>query len=282
MSINQIIITKASGEKVVFSEEHLKVSLMHSGANDDEIAEITEKIKAKLYDGMATKAIYKLAAKLLKKSRTGSAAKYKLKQSLMELGPSGYPFEKFVGELLKKLDYKTSVQLILEGVCISHEVDVLAEKANEVNIIECKFRNRAGYKIDVKSPLYVQSRFKDIEAKFLETEGPSNKKVYKGWLITNTRFSLDALKYGQCVGLNLMSWDQPKNHGLKELIDQAGLHPITSLTSLSKKEKQVLLNKNIVLCREILASEDSLNSLGMSSRKRKKILEECRMVCDKL
>jgi hypothetical protein len=279
MSNQPTIITKASGEKVVFSEEHLKVSLMHSGANDDEIAEITEKIKAKIYDGMATKALYKLAAKFLKKSRTGSAAKYKLKQALMELGPSGYPFERFVGELLKKMGYETSVQLILEGACINHEVDVVAKKENEVNIIECKFRNRAGYKIDVKNPLYVQSRFKDIEAKYLETEG-SNKRLYKGWLITNTRFSLDALKYGQCVGLNLMSWDQPKNHGLKELIDQAGLHPITSLTNLSKKEKQLLLNKNIVLCRELLASENSLNSLRISAHKRNKVLEECRMACD--
>ena len=68
-----------------------------------------------------------------------------------------------------------------------------------------------------------------------------------GWVVTNTRFTEDALQYGNCCGLYLLSWDYPKNDGLKDRIDRLGLYPITVSTLLTNREKQFLLSRDIVL-----------------------------------
>ena len=73
---NKISITKASGEIVAFSVDRLKHSLEKSGASEIEIERIIKEISSKLYDGIATKKIYRIAFDLLKESSNHLAAKY--------------------------------------------------------------------------------------------------------------------------------------------------------------------------------------------------------------
>lgn len=74
----------------------------------------------------------------------------------------------------------------------------------------------------------------------------NNTHLKQGWLVTNTRFTEDAINYGKSVGLTMLSWDYPKNNGLKANIDKLSLYPITTLTTLTKKEKIQLINENII------------------------------------
>jgi hypothetical protein len=92
--------------------------------------------------------------------------------------------------------------------------------------------------------------------------------------VTNTRFSVDAENYGKCAGLVLISWDYPAKTGLKYWIDKTGLHPITSLISLTKKEKQSLLEKGIVLCNELEQNTDILRQMGIKENQIRKITRE--------
>jgi hypothetical protein len=94
-----ILITKMSGDQVYFDEEKLKKSLRRSKADEDIIAQVIEKVKKELYDSMPTKEIYRLAFSHLRKYSATSASRYKLKSAILELGPSGFPFEKYVAEL---------------------------------------------------------------------------------------------------------------------------------------------------------------------------------------
>ena len=100
----QIIIIKASGEKQVFSEEKLRDSLKRSGANTEATNIVIEKIRNELKEGMTTKQIYNKAFSLLKKDKS-VAVRYSLRQAVMALGPTGFPFEKFLGEILKTQGY---------------------------------------------------------------------------------------------------------------------------------------------------------------------------------
>lgn len=273
-----IFITKASGEKSRYSEEKIRISLKRVGATDEQIDPIINEISSKLYEGMPTKKIYRLAFNLLREGPRHLAAKYHLKQAIMELGPSGYPFEKYVGEILNRQGYKTKVGEIVQGHCVTHEVDVIAEKENDFIMIECKYHNLRGIFCDVKIPLYIQSRFKDLEKQWLTL--PKNKsKMHKGWLITNTRFSSDAIQYGTCVGLNLIGWDYPLKGSLKDQIDSLGLYPITCLTSLTKIEKQRLLDMKIVLCSEILQNEKLLASHGVKPSRINSVMKEAQKLC---
>ena len=276
-----ILITKASGEKAYFDEDKLRHSLSKAGAEDFQINEIISELVKELYDGISTKRIYHLAFDRLKNRSKHLAARYHLKQAIMELGPSGYPFEKFVGEILKYQGYSVEVGVIVKGKCVNHEVDVIALADHHHFMIECKYHNQRGIVCDVKIPLYINSRFKDVEAEWIKIPGHANR-THQGWVVTNTKFTTDAIQYGNCSGLKLLGWDYPVKGSLKDLIDEFGLYPITCLTTLTRTEKQQLLDMKIVLCKEICNNAKLLSDLGMNEIKISKVMEEGQKLCNSL
>ncbi|MBA2614095.1 MAG: ATPase [Bacteroidetes bacterium] len=276
-----MFITKASGEKSLFSEKKLSSSLQRAGATEDQINSIIAEISSQLFEGMTTKNIYRLAFKRLRENSRPLAARYNLKQAIMELGPSGFPFEKYVSKILNHQGYKTKIGEIVKGKCVSHEIDVIAEKENNFFMIECKYHNLPGIFCDVKIPLYIESRFRDVEAEWMKLPG-HDLKTHQGWVVTNTRFSTDALQYGICAGLNLLGWDYPINAGLRDQIDSLGLYPITCLTSLTKVEKQRLLDKGIILCKEIYNEEKILVASGVKPSRILTVMKEAQQLCKDL
>ncbi|MBA4743656.1 MAG: ATPase [Muricauda sp.] len=279
MATKQFHITKSTGEKVDFSMEKLKNSLQFSGASEALVEDIVQRVQDELYQGITTREIYNRAFALLKKKESVYASKYKLKKAIYELGPTGFPFEKFVGGILHYSGYQTKVGEVLQGSCVSHEIDVLAIKNETLNIIECKFHSEDGLKCNVKIPLYIHSRYQDVKLP-LESQNNKDFKETKGWLATNTRFTQDALEYGKCVGLYLLSWDYPHGNGLKERIDRLRLYPITVSTLLSNREKQFLLERDIVLCRQLIKNSFLLDHLGVSNGRKQRILKEMKSLCN--
>jgi len=265
------LITKRSGEKVPFDKQKLQRSLERSGASEQDIQEIVKQVNSQLIDGMSTHKVYQMAYSILRRKSNEVAGKYRLKKAIFELGPTGYPFERFVGELLKYQGYQVQVGKIVKGHCVDHEVDVIAEKENKKFMIECKFHQSPGKKSDVKVSLYIQSRFLDVERQW-NKQPKENLRFHQGWIVTNTRFTEDAIRFGKCAGLQLISWDYPEQGSLKQRIDIAGLHPVTALSSITKKEKQEILNKDIVLCRNL--KPEHLIQIGIKERRIKKILIE--------
>lgn len=273
-----IPIRKASGREVPFSESQLRQSLQRSGARPEVIGEVIDQVEAKLYPGITTREIYRTAFGMLKKRARPTAAKYKLKQAIMELGPSGYPFEKYIGEILKFQGYAVKVGQLVEGKCVTHEIDVIAEKGEHHFMIECKYHNRHGTICDVKVPLYIQARFQDVEKQWKLLPGHGTK-FHQGWVVTNTRFSDDAVRYGQCIGLRLIGWNYPDGQSLRSMIDQSGLYPVTCLTTMTRVEKQRLLDNKIVLCKEICRNHDLLLTAGVQQSRMRTVLDEAHTLC---
>jgi hypothetical protein len=264
---SKIQIVKASGEKAWFSAIKLRKSLQRSGASEAIIEAVIQEVQDHLQEGMTTKKIYQLAFNLLKKKHKPAASKYKLKTAIMELGPSGYPFEKYISEILKYQGHLVQLNLILKGRCVNHEVDILAEREGIRKLFECKYHNLQGTICDVKIPLYVHSRFKDIN------ENPDNK-LSEGWIATNTRFSTDAIAYAICSKLNLLGWDYPEGNGIREMVDQARLYPITCLQSLSQKERVPIMEAGLVLCRDVPFNKKLFKELGFSPDRVEQIIAE--------
>jgi len=271
-------VLKSSGEKVKFSIGKLSSSLKHSGADDKLVQQIVDTVRDELYQGISTNEIYNRAFALLKKKKSIFASKYKLKKAIYELGPTGFPFEKFVAAVLEYSGYQTEVGKIMPGICVTHEIDVFAEKNGNVSIIECKFHGEEGRNCNVKVPLYINSRYQDVKQQW-EKRKDKSKKMERGGVVTNTRFTEDALQYGNCMGLNLLSWDYPKENGLKDRIDRLGLYPITVSHMLTKREKQFLLSRDVVLCRQLIKDKFFLDHLGISEIRKEKILNEVGQLC---
>ncbi len=279
MADTNIDIVKSSGKKVRFSLNKLRKSLKITGADEQTIHQVIDKVRDELYQGISTKEIYNRAFTLLKKEKNYFASKYKLKKAIYELGPTGFPFERFVSAILKYSGYKTEVGKIVQGHCVTHEIDVIAFKNNEATIIQCKFHGEQGLNCNIKIPLYIHSRYMDVKTHW-NLNLKKKPLLTEGWVVTNTRFTRDAKQFGNCMGLYLLSWDYPKNDALKDRIDRLGLYPITVSTLLTNREKQFLLSRDIVLCRELIDDSYYLDHLAISNIRKKRILEEIKQLCN--
>jgi hypothetical protein len=278
MKEDHIFVKKNSNEIEPFSIQKLKRSLQSCGATKGEVENIIYHIQPYIYDGISSKEIHKKAFALLKKYDSTYASRYNLKRAIFDLGPTGYPFERLISALLKEKGFNTKVSVVLNGECVTHEIDVLAEKNGNVYTIECKFHSDTNGVSNVKIPLYINSRFLDVQKTW--NSDPNNKTHLKqGWLITNTRFTSDAINYGTCIGLTMLSWDYPKNNGIKANIDNYGLYPITALTALTKKEKEQLITKDIILVKELVNGSKYLKMINLSSKRINKVLFEVEKLC---
>lgn len=260
-----------------FARRKLLSSLQRSGADDALAQEIADRIEAELQEGMTTGEIYRRARTLLKGHEKTAAAKYSLRRALFDLGPTGFPFEYFLARLFAEQGYTTERSVVMRGACAEHEIDLVASKHDACFIAEAKFHSRAGTRSDMQVVLYSYARFLDLAG--VKPSGAHTCGVTDTYIITNTKFTRSAIAYAECVGVRLLSWNYPKEESLQDQIERAGIYPITTLPSLSMKEKRMLLEHGIVLCRDIGAQRDVLRRLGMSSKKIETISEESVNLC---
>lgn len=265
-----MLIAKADGTTENFKPEKLVSSLRRAGANDTTAHDIARDIGREIWSGISTQEIYSRAFARLREHRRGVAARYSLKRAVLDLGPSGFPFEVFIAELYRSEGYTASVDQMIMGGCVEHEVDVVVEKDNEKTYVEAKFHNSLGYRTDLKVVLYVDARIEDIR----KVQGTA-----RGLVVTNTKFTSKAVQYASCRTLGLLAWDYPQHATLHERIDKAALYPITALTSLSNRQKRALLQDKIVLCNALQNKTNVLEQIGLTSGKASSVLEEIAALC---
>ena len=269
-----MLITKADGEQEPYDAVKLEHSLERAGASSTVRARIAARIARELKPGMRTEDIYRHAFDILRhEDLTPVARRYSIKRAIFALGPSGFPFEQFIAEVLRAHGWKTRTGVALTGRCAPHEVDVLAEKDGTRVGIEAKFHNDAGGTTDIKDALYVKARYDDLR----ETHDASSR-VDEGWLMTNTRFTRNAIRYAQCSNLKLIGWDYPRTGNLLDMVEKARVHPLTCLTTLSEGEKRRLLENKIVLCKHVSAPH-VLEEFGIKPARIPQVLEEAQRLC---
>lgn len=271
-------IKKRSGESVNFERSKLLKSLINSGADKLLAEKIVQSIEGQVYEGISAAQIYKMAFKMLKKQSNAHAARYNLKGAMHQLGPAGFLFEKFIARLFEVEAFETRTNLILEGKCVSHEIDVIIQKDQKIEMVECKFHSRSETNSDVKVPMYILSRFNDLKNKQHVIFG-KNCFISDCWLVTNNRFTKDAAQFGNCSGLKLLSWDYPQKNNLSARIDRNQLYPITCLTTLSIAEKTELLSQDIILANDLLTNSQFLEKLGLSMTRIGNVTREVSELC---
>lgn len=269
-------VTKLSGEVVEFNEESLRKSLYNSGAHPEDADRIFDRIYPNIYNLIPTKELYKMAFDELKNIKSSFAARYKLKRALKDLGPEGFYFEKWVAKVFQAQGFDAVTGQTLIGSCgISHEIDVVANYKENTLLCECKFRNDIEAKISVTTPMYFKSRFEDLKRLTFEYFGKTIQPT-QGFLITNAYFTSDSIEFAEYYGIHLLSWDYPKGKSIKSLINQMGLYPITTMTTLTPEEEQIMLSKNCILVKEIVHNPMLLDHFKFDEKRKKIILEEAR------
>lgn len=275
---SEVYVVKADGRRELFDQNKLEQSLKKAGANSKSVGEIIDHIKIHLTEDITTHEIYKHAFDLLHKDDRPIALKYSLKRAIMDLGPSGFPFEDFVAEIFKEKGFDAVTGQIVKGFCVEHEIDVVAWNKEKLVMVEAKFHNELGVKSDLKVALYVKARFDDLSK--VEFDYGGKRHLDEGWLVTNTKFSSTAIEYGSCQGgLKMIGWNYPPNGNLHDMILDAKLHPLTCLVNLTGRQKKVLLEKGIVLCKTLAENNELLTEVaGLSEKEVKDVLEEIAML----
>jgi len=264
-------IIKADGTQEPFSEDKLIASIKRAGIPESLNSQILEQVKNNLYENIPTSEVYKYIEQYFGNSNEySSKSKYSLKRALMEMGPTGFPFEVFISEIMKAQGYQTEVGLTLMGKCVNHEVDVIATKGEEKLLIECKFHNRPGTRSDLQVSLYTKARFDDLKEKHGFT---------KAIIATNTKITLDGLAYADCENLGILSWSYPEENSLREMIEKYKIYPITQLAFLSLAHKQELMAKNFVLISQLCQNPNILNEIAIPKDKRGEIMAQANEVC---
>ncbi len=278
---SSVHILKADGSRQAFRPEKLVSSLRRVGATDEVIDTIVTHIQGELVEGVTTNDIYHHAFNLLRQHQRPVAAKYSLRRALAGLGPTGFPFEKFIAEVFRAKGYEAVTDQTVQGACVPHEVDVVAYKdGGQPDLIMCelKFHNELGFKTDLKVALYVKARFDDLRSQTF-TYGGKPRSFGEGWLVTNTKFTQTAIDYGRCAGLKMIGWNYPEKENLEQWIEESGLHPLTCISTLSDSHRQELFRRGIVLCKSLNADLSILSSMGLSPSKIAEVKEELASVC---
>lgn len=267
--MNADAILKASGQVEPFSEDKLRHSLRAARATEDAVDRVVTKLRRKLPASTDSRQVFRAAYRQLRKVQRPAAARYNLRRAMAQLGPTGYPFERLVQAVLETRGYRSRTSQILTGESgVRHEIDVLAEHETERVLVECKYRRNRERKCDVKISMYVSARARDLLG---EMRGRTDEQF---WLVTNTKFTTDAIRFAESTGLVVVGWDYPRNRGLKLFLDESGLLPLTCLSTLPRSHKRALLARGLVLCRDLARQPEILAHLSMSKQVRAAVQRE--------
>lgn len=270
-------VIKGTGEVEEFSEYKFNHSLKQAGVDKDTRQEIIEIVTKDIDKHIDTDEIHQKALSFLLEHDPASAARYNLRQAIMQLGPTGFPFEGYVAAILAKQGYQTETNQIVHGKCATHEVDVIAYQKSQRYMIECKYHNARGTRSDIKTALYIWARFEDIHEAWSKSKKIS-ERFHHAWLVTNTKVTSDAEQYAKCRGLHVVSWYRPYRNSLKDMIVNNGMWPITCLNSLSNDLKQELISRQIVLCSDLIkTTKEEVSDLDWSILKQ--AIKESEFVC---
>jgi len=272
-----ISITKSDGTKQLFEEEKLVNSLKRVGAPEEAIDEIVDEIEKNMREGMTTEEIYKTAFNLLRKHSHNTAVKYSIRRALIELGPDGFPFEKFVAKVFQSWGYQTMTDQTVLGKCITHEVDVVAWNTEKLVMVEAKFHHELNIKSDSKVALYIEARREDLAGTDFDYGG-IKRKISEFWLVTNTKFTDQAITYGECNGLKMLGWNYPSTNNLHEIIEKNALHPITCITTLTHQQKKDLIGRDILTCTDLIREPQVLDQVGVKGEDATKVVQEAQVI----
>jgi hypothetical protein len=278
-SATPVYIKKADGTLEPFDPAKLAESLENSGGSPTIVERVLAHVSSELVNGMSSADVYRHAFEVLHRESRPAAARYSLRRALTELGPNGFPFEKFVAHIFKIWKYETLTDQIVKGKCVEHETDVVAWNKEKLVMVEAKFHNEFGLKSDLKVALYVKARIDDILAAGpIFDYGGQHRSLSEGWLITNTKFTEQAIKYGSCTGLKMIGWNYPPQGNLHDIIVSSKLHPFTCLANLSNVYKKNLLERGVILCKDI--TPKILQEAGMDGAGIDAVMHEIGDVCN--
>jgi len=253
MSEETLYVINLAGQKEPFSWKKVFSSAQRAGASKESATKIADEISLLVYPGISTALIYEEVLKRLRKNEPRAGIRFPLKKAIQRLGPTGFPFEKYVGALFENQGWQVFLNQHLKGYCLTYEIDFLAQKEKELFIGECKFRHAlAKQKIPSEIILENYAKFLDLKKGELFKTPTFFQKEISFILVTDAKFTYRSQKFARCYRLELLGWRYPQERGLEYLIESQNLYPITILPSLDDDLACQCFEEKIILVKDLL------------------------------
>jgi hypothetical protein len=246
-------VVKASGVTEPYNRGKIARTLRRAGASERVIDAILDEAEETFHPGITTRAIFRAVMNRFERHAGGRASRYDLKEAIRRLGPDGYSFETYVGEILRETGWRTAVRRTIQGRCAVHEIDITAEREEdgiaERILVECKFHQSAGTFVDLKEMLYTWARLLDIN----ERDGVTPWDAVM--MVSNTRISGEGTSFGRCRGVRMLSWRHPAGGSLEEIVTRHKLYPVTVLRASESYGAEKFSRAGMTLARDFVGGD---------------------------
>lgn len=243
-----MFVTKADGTKHLFNREKILKTCLRLGATKREAEIVAKEVELKVYNGIETWKILKLIFRHLGKYRPATKNQIDLRLALSKVKPR--IFERFVQILLREQGYDVIPNQIIRGRCVEHEVDAVATKDGKTCIVEVKHHYNYHRPTGLDVSRISRAVFEDVTEGF--GLGLNALKVDGSMIVCNTKLSDHARRYAECKQIQYFGWNSPPNHGLRNMIEEKKLYPITYLKGLKVATKDELESAGIILLKQLV------------------------------
>lgn len=246
-------VTKANGYKQPFDRAKVVQTCLRMGSTPQIANQIADKVENKLYEGISTREILQMIFRYMRKHKPEIKNLFDLKKgiSIMESKPE---FELYVQKLLTYIGYEVGPSRILRGKCGEHEVDAIAKKDEITYFVEAKHHSSYHSLTGLDESRIAYAILEDANEGYLE--GSIDLKVDRAMIVTNTRYSDHAIKYGTCKNILQVGWSMLQTPGLRDIIKDYNMYPLSCLKELQKETRRKMVNAGIVLIGELLESDN--------------------------
>jgi len=244
-----VFVTKADGSKQLFDREKVVRTCLRMGASSDIAYAVAEKIERRLYDGILTKQVLQMIFRFMRNYKPGVRYIFDLKKglSLMNSKPE---FEIFVRVLLSHHGFEVESNQILNGKCVEHEVDAIARKGGITYFVEAKHHTSYHALTGLDESRIARAVLEDVTERY--ALGDNKLKIDYAMIVTNTRYSDHAIKYGKCRNILQIGWSLPDDLSLQKMIEEKKLYPLSCLRGLNDDARMKLVNSGIILISQLL------------------------------
>lgn len=246
------MVTKADSSRQQFDRNKIVATCMRMGATKQDAEEIAGKIESRVYDGMPTAKVLQMIFQFIHKYKPQASRLYDLRRglSLMNSKPE---FEKFVQILLANIGFEVVPNKILKGKCIEHEVDAIARKDGVTYFVEAKHHYNYHAFTGLDESRIARAVLEDVSEGF--NLGLTDLKIDEAMIVTNTKYSEQAMQYGICRNILQIGWSTPADLGLRDIILEKSLYPLSCIRGLKTDVRLQLVDSGIILINQLVAEE---------------------------
>jgi hypothetical protein len=250
----EIMVTKWNGSHEKYDPKKVRRTLVRVGASNEVANQVLERIKIELYDGITTSEILDMVFEFLKDYKPSVSFMNDLRSALGEMRPKP-DFERYVRDLMESQGYKAKPGGVIQGFCVTHEIDGVLRKNGKTVYLEVKNHADTHTYTPFSVTLVAKAKLDDILKGY---ENELNDVDFDEVLIVcNTRLTEHARRFAECVGIRHLGWNEPVGSGIEALINETSLYPVTMIRGLSDGEIDTLGSEGIITLSDLVEAEES-------------------------